>query len=172
MRWAVQAASTSAEAMTVDAGLEPIISRERFGPESAQMPRCMPDGNSSASTSLMRFPVPVSIPLVALTTMAFGGNARRTRRTFALNVREGTAMSTRSALSNASDGDADTDSASGKRTPGRNRAFSRAASRVAASASVRAQMLTSMPRRAIMTPSVVPQVVVPTMPTFGIFRPS
>ena len=86
MRWAAQTASASAEAMTVDAGLASIISRERFGPERAQMPRSMFDGNSSASTSLMRFPVLVSMPLVALTIMAFGGNAHRTRRTFALNV--------------------------------------------------------------------------------------
>ncbi len=81
-------------------------------------------------------------------------------------------MSTRSALLKASDGDADTDSDAGKRTPGRKRAFSRAASRVADSASVRAQMLTSIPRRAMMTASVVPHVVVPTTPTFGIFCPS
>ncbi len=168
---ALREASTFVDAMTVDAGLPAMISRDRLGPERAQMPPENDGGISSARIWLIRLPVSVSSPFVALTSMASLGIASRTCLTLSLNVRDGTTKSTRSASDNASHCEAVTDNEPGKATPGRKRAFSRAAFRLSASCSVRDQMLTFKPCLAMMTPSVVPQLVVPTMPTFGIFRP-
>ncbi len=63
------ASSPSSEATTDPAGLPAAISRARFGPDSAAMPR---PGSSSAATSLIRRWVPSSIPFTTLSREASG----------------------------------------------------------------------------------------------------
>ena len=161
MRCASRAASASAEATTVDAGMALMISRARLGPERTQTPR-WELGSSSSIIRLMRLPVVSSMPLTALRGMAEDGTARATARTFERRVWDGTTNMTMSAEWHAATGSARARMVLGNFAPGTNRAFSRADSSASASGGVRASRRTSCPCRARIMPRVVPQLVAPT----------
>ena len=93
------------------------------GPDSTTTGRTGP--SSCSMTSDIRFSVPVSKPLVALTTVVPGPTAAAARRNSALAPWDGTASTTASAPSTASSRDAVGETAAGIGAPGRYVALTR-----------------------------------------------
>ena len=110
------------------------------------------------------------MPLVALIMIASWDTYGAILLAFSVTDEDGTACKTSSARPKASDVSAVTFNPSGKSTPGRNRSFLPVVLRRSASASVRAHKVTSWPERPSKIARVVPQLVVPTMPTFAMWR--
>ena len=160
-RCASSAASRSADATADDVGRPWTTSRARLGPDSTQRRRRLTP-SSSASTVLIRLSVPLSSPLQADTTTASPAMSGDARRAFSRSELLGTANNTTGAPDSPAAQSAVTLSVSGNRWPGSRSAISRADSSPAASAGVRASKRTSIPRRAIISPSVTPHEVVPT----------
>jgi hypothetical protein len=148
----------SLPATTVAAGRPAAISAEKLGPESAQT--CSGRTPPAAMTSLIRRPLPGSIPLAAETTVVAGRMNGCRRAMLSLNACAGTAMTTMSA-STATSGRLRVRRPSGKRRPGRKRLFSPSARRRRASSTVRQRRKASWPLFASSTASVVPQAPVP-----------
>lgn len=156
------------DATTVEEGFESIISWARFGPDSAHILSDRLDGSSSFITSLILLPELISSPLVALTTVADVLMESRITCKLSLIEADGTATMTISASMNASRGEDVIPILSGNRAPGKRRAFSPSSRNRDASLSVRAHIWTGTPNFDKTIARVVPQLVVPVMPTLVI----
>ena len=80
------------------AGRPSAISRARLGPDSVPIRSTGITGRAAASTSVMRWPVSISMPLLALTTIASREMCGARRSAFARIVWEGTTTMTTTAL--------------------------------------------------------------------------
>ena len=116
--WRRAARSSSEHAITVAAGCPSAISRARFGPDSAAM-RDSGRPTTSATTSLMRMRVPVSMPLANEMTPASGSKDRTQVSRLPRRLCEGTASTTSSAPSRTSAGSVDADTLAGSTMSGR-----------------------------------------------------
>ena len=140
------------------AGRSRATSAAKVGPVSTATGR---SGRVSPTTSLIRAPLPISMPLAQITGAP--GISRRCMHSVRICC-AGTANNITSPL--ASSRLAVGAIAGPRLTPGRYAVFSRCIARVSASSALRVHNATWWPRRAASTASAVPQAPAPNTPTF------